>query len=140
DPELTGMLVEALASSRASSMDPQALFKALSASHPSRFGSLAIGPAAKSKKEWLTTIRACLDAGHARCGMFEKIDSSAEEAESAADGRWFYVSERDDDRERASVVGAIYEPRQKRSETKKYKQYYWKPLDKISKWDPEDEL
>jgi len=94
--------------------------------------------------------------------MFEKIDSSAEVSplsaarhrkrnvaaraaavarnEAAADGRWFYVSEQDDDRERASVVGAIYEPRQKRSETKKYKQYYWKPLDKISKWDPEDEL
>ena len=28
----------------------------------------------------------------------------------------------------------------KRNETKKYKQYYWRPLDKISKWDSEDAL
>jgi hypothetical protein len=29
---------------------------------------------------------------------------------------------------------------EKRSETKKYKQYYWRPLDKISKWDSEDAI
>jgi hypothetical protein len=28
----------------------------------------------------------------------------------------------------------------KRSVTKQYKQYYWRPLEKISKWDAEDDL
>ena len=28
----------------------------------------------------------------------------------------------------------------KRSETKKAKHYYWRPLPKISRWDAEDEL
>ena len=28
----------------------------------------------------------------------------------------------------------------KRSETKKYKQYYYAPLARINKWDPEDAL
>jgi len=50
------------------------------------------------------------------------------------------VPELDEDQERAALIKAMMPRPAKRSETKKYKQYYWRPLDKISRWDPEDEL
>lgn len=128
---LTGMLIEALATSRATSMDSAALHLVLTEAHP----YLA---AERSKEELLVDIAAVLEAGRARCGMFEKVDSSGERSRhKELESRWFYVPERDEDRERASLMGAIM-PRQKRNETKKYKQYYYRPLDKMSRWDPED--
>lgn len=85
-------------------------------------------------------ITAVLEGGRARCGMFEKVDSSYEKSRhKVLDNRWFYVAERDEDSERAALIIALM-PRQKRKETKKYKQYYYRPLDKISRWDPEDAL
>lgn len=83
-------------------------------------------------------IAAVLEGGRARCGMFEKVDGSGERLRhKLLESRWFYVPERDEDPERASLISSIM-PRQKRNETKKYKQYYYRPLDKISRWDPED--
>ena len=38
------------------------------------------------------------------------------------------------------VVRSMMRRPGKRSETKKAKQYYWRPLPKISRWDAEDEL
>ncbi|KAH7888958.1 hypothetical protein F5I97DRAFT_1804314 [Phlebopus sp. FC_14] len=129
--ELTGMLVEALATSRASSMDPSALYLTLTRTHPNVKSE-------HPKKEFLKLISTVLEAGRRRCGMFEKVDSSGEASRhQPIDGRWFYIPERDEDQERASLISAIM-PRQKRSETKKYKQYYYRPLDKISRWDSED--
>lgn len=128
---LTGMLIEALATSRATSMDSAALHLVLTQAHP----YLAVE---RTKEELLIDIAAVLEAGRARCGMFEKVDSSGERSRhKALESRWFYVPDRDEDPERASLIGAIM-PRQKRNETKKYKQYYYRPLDKISRWDPED--
>jgi hypothetical protein len=128
---LTGMLVEALATSRATSMDSSALYLALTHTHPYLKSE-------RPKKEFLALIASVLEAGRARCGMFEKVDSSGEVSRhKALESRWFYVPERDEDGERASLISAIM-PRQKRNETKKYKQYYYRPLDKISRWDPED--
>ncbi|KAH7928922.1 hypothetical protein BV22DRAFT_974171, partial [Leucogyrophana mollusca] len=121
--ELTGMLIEALATSRASSLTPTALYSAITQSHPH------LKNEERGKKEWLKLISDVLESG----GMFEKVDSSGENGEA----RWFYVPERDEDRERAGLISALM-PRQKRSETKKYKQYYYRPLDRISRWDPED--
>lgn len=130
---LTGMLIEAFATSRATSMDSAALYLVLTQVHP----YLATE---RSREELLVDIAAVLEAGRARCGMFEKVDSSGERSRhKVLESRWFYVPERDEDRERASLIRAIM-PRQKRNETKKYKQYYYRPLDKISKWDPEDAL
>ena len=56
------------------------------------------------------------------------------------EAQWFYVPERDPDQERASLIKMMFPRLAKRSETKKAKQYYWRPLPKISRWDPEDEL
>ncbi|KAF8843054.1 hypothetical protein BDN67DRAFT_988805 [Paxillus ammoniavirescens] len=125
------MLVEALATSRATSMDSSALYLALTHTHPHLKSE-------RPKKDFLTLIASVLEAGRARCGIFEKVDSSGEVSQyKALESRWFYVPERDEDSERASLISAIM-PRQKRNETKKYKQYYYRPLDKISRWDPED--
>lgn len=128
---LTGMLIEAFATSRATSMDSAVLYLVIAQAHP----YLA---AERPKQELLMDITAVLEAGRVRCGMFEKVDSSGERTRhKALESRWFYIPERDEDEERASLISAIM-PRQKRNETKKYKQYYYRPLDKISRWDPED--
>jgi hypothetical protein len=50
------------------------------------------------------------------------------------------VPERDQDQERAVLIRSMMPRPAKRSETKKFKQYYYRPLGKISRWDPEDEL
>ncbi|KAI6037541.1 hypothetical protein EDC04DRAFT_2701922, partial [Pisolithus marmoratus] len=129
--EITGILVEAFATSRATSMDTAVLYLVLTRAHPelkTRY----------SKTEFLRLIGSVLEAGRARCGMFEMVESSGD-ANDEGHGRWFYVPRKDEDQERASLVSALM-PRQKRSETMKYKRYYWKPLDRISRWDPEDAL
>jgi len=136
--ELTGMLVEALATSRATSMDTAALYLALTRAHPAL-------KTERPRKDLLKHIGTVLEDGRARCGMFERVQSSGEVAcedggdEGNGHGRWFYVPERDEDKERAGLISTLA-PRQKRSETKKYKQYYWRPLDRISRWDAEDAL
>ena len=83
-------------------------------------------------------IAVVLEGGRTQCGMFEKVEGSGETCRhKALESRWFYVPEKDEDPERASLISAIM-PRQKRNETKKYKQYYYRPLDKMTRWDPED--
>ena len=56
------------------------------------------------------------------------------------DARLVILPERDSDKERAALVRSMMRGPGKRSETMKYKQYYWKPLAKISRWDREDDL
>jgi len=56
------------------------------------------------------------------------------------EARWFYVPENDCDQERATLIKSMMLRPGKRNVTKKYKQYYFQPLDKISRWDPEDDL
>lgn len=128
--ELTGMLVEALATSRASSMDPLALHTAITQTHPHL-------KTKHNKKEWLDLIPAMLEVGRERCGMFEKVQSSG--TDGAKQARWFYVSERDEDRERAELLQELM-PKQKRNETKKFKKYYYAPLQKVSRWESEDAI
>ncbi|KAG2154459.1 uncharacterized protein EDB93DRAFT_1132425 [Suillus bovinus] len=128
--EITGMLVEALATSRASSMDPLALHTAITQTHPHL-------KTKHNKKEWLNLIPAILEAGRERCGMFEKVQSSG--TDGAKQARWFYVSDRDEDRERAGLLEELM-PKQKRNETKKFKKYYYPPLQKVSRWDSEDAI
>ena len=65
---------------------------------------------------------------------------SQDNANCPLEAQWFYAPELDEDQERATLIKAMIPCSAKRSETKKYKQYYWRPLDKISRWDPEDEL
>ena len=65
---------------------------------------------------------------------------SQDNANHPLEAQWFYVPERDEDQERATLIKSMKPRPAKRSETKKYKQYYWRPLDKISRPDREDEL
>ena len=64
----------------------------------------------------------------------------ATDHELALEARWFYDPDRDEDGERAMLVRSMMRRPGKRSETMKYKQYYWKPLAKITRWDREDDL
>jgi len=63
-----------------------------------------------------------------------------QENKSWTEPKWYYVPEQDPDQERAGLLKMIMPRAPKRRTTMKYKQYYWKPLDKISKWDDEDAL
>lgn len=63
-----------------------------------------------------------------------------DDSDRPMEARWFYNPERDEDQERAALVRSLMPRPGKRSETKKYKQYYYQPLGKISRWDPEDAL
>ncbi|EGO00427.1 hypothetical protein SERLA73DRAFT_160295 [Serpula lacrymans var. lacrymans S7.3] len=133
--ELTGMLVECLGTSRASSMAPSALYTTLIRSHP------ALKTVERTKREWITLISSVLEEVGERCGMFGRVESSGkDEKDRPLEARWFYVPEKDEDQERAVVITSLMPRPAKRSETKKYKQYYYRPLDKISRWDPEDAI
>ena len=63
-----------------------------------------------------------------------------DDSDRALVAKWFYVPENDADQERATLISSMMPRAAKRTETKKYKQYYYQPLDKISRWDPEDDL
>ncbi|KAI0075648.1 hypothetical protein K474DRAFT_1599429, partial [Panus rudis PR-1116 ss-1] len=134
--ELEGMLIECFATSRASSITPSTLWTLVAERKPGlkdTNDSVTLG-----RKEWLWVIECLLERGRMRCGMFGKIESSFKKP--ALEAQWFYDPERDSDKDRATVIRSLMPRPGKRSVTKQYKQYYWKPLGKISKWDPEDEL
>jgi len=74
-------------------------------------------------------------------GVFGKVQRNGkDESDPPLEAQWFYVPERDQDQERAQLIRSMMPRPAKRTETKKYKQYYYRPLEKISRWDPEDEL
>ncbi|KAG6831910.1 hypothetical protein H0H87_003408 [Tephrocybe sp. NHM501043] len=131
--EILGMLIETMATSRASSMPASSLYKSALLTRPSLSSQ-------RSEPEWLVAIESTLHHGEAR-GVFGKVESSfKDEAGRPLEAQWFYVPEGDEDQERAALVRSMMPRAGKRSETKKYKQYYWRPLAKISRWDPEDDL
>ncbi|RDX41106.1 hypothetical protein OH76DRAFT_1321090, partial [Lentinus brumalis] len=138
--ELEGMLIETLGTARASSMATSALYSAVMAAQPA-LREMALpgrGAEAASRRAWVPAIEGVLEAGWARCGVFGKVDAT--DHELALEARWFYDPDRDDDAERANVIRSMMRRPGKRSETKKAKHYYWRPLPKISRWDGEDEL
>ncbi|KAI0355794.1 hypothetical protein OH77DRAFT_1402621, partial [Trametes cingulata] len=137
--ELEGMLIETLATARASSLATSALYGALMAARPAlREMALPADADAASRRAWVPALEGVLEAGWRRSGVFGKVDTGDQEL--ALEARWFYDPERDEDAERAALVRSMMRRPGKRSETKKAKQYYWRPLPKISRWDPEDEL
>ncbi|KAI0779234.1 hypothetical protein C8Q74DRAFT_1198406, partial [Fomes fomentarius] len=143
--ELEGMLIETLATARASSLATGALYGALVAARPA-LGEMAL-PVLRSamgeKAAWVGVIECVLEAGCRRCGVFGKVVNQGTDLadhELRLEARWFYDPDRDEDRERAAVVSSMMRRPGKRSETKKAKRYYWRPLPKISRWDDEDEL
>ncbi|KAI0646010.1 hypothetical protein C8Q79DRAFT_927083 [Trametes meyenii] len=186
--ELEGMLIETLATARASSLATSTLYSTLMAARPALRGMalpMRVGaeveptptpapPAQedvpKDEKEqelkegagkkkrgksaradadavgrgaWVPALESVLEAGWRRCGVFGKVvncGTDTGDQELALEARWFYDPDRDEDRDRAALVRTMMRRPGKRSETKKAKQYYWRPLPKISRWDPEDEL
>ncbi|TBU44541.1 hypothetical protein BD309DRAFT_990209 [Dichomitus squalens] len=168
-PELEGMLVETLATARASSLATSALYGALMAARPA-LRDMALptlkdavaadeddqekdreatgkGRGAKadaaSRRAWVPAIEAILEAGWRRCGVFGKVVNSGTDLANhslSLEARWFYDPDQDADADRATLVRSMMRRPGKRSETKKAKQYYWRPLPKISRWDAEDEL
>ncbi|KII92510.1 hypothetical protein PLICRDRAFT_474294 [Plicaturopsis crispa FD-325 SS-3] len=132
-PELLGLLIETFATSRASSLPASSLYKSLIQSRPAL-------KAVRSRDKWLRVISGVLEDGRARSGVFDKVESKGTDGDNKLEAQWFYVPEQDEDQERAALIRSIMPRAGKRSETKKSKQYYWRPLDKISRWDPEDDL
>ena len=76
-PEMQGMLIETLATSRASSMPPSSLYTALMASRPAlkEYQSCA-HEGAMERKEWIRVIEDVLEAGCASSGVFDKVEST----------------------------------------------------------------
>ncbi|KAJ7293609.1 hypothetical protein C8J57DRAFT_1041890 [Mycena rebaudengoi] len=137
DPELCGMLIECMATSRASSLPMSTLYKSLMQSYPSLKSRGTEG-------ECLDILERVLENGtvaNGGSGVFGKVQSSGhDDSDRPLEAQWFYVPERDQDQERAVLIRSMMPRPAKRSETKKFKQYYYRPLGKISRWDPEDEL
>ncbi|KZT65376.1 hypothetical protein DAEQUDRAFT_676979 [Daedalea quercina L-15889] len=140
--EMQGMLIETLATSRASSMPPSSLYTALMSSRPAlKEYQSTRHEGLMEKKEWMGVIEDVLEAGWSSSGVFGKVESTIKDAaDHQLESQWFYVPEKDEDEERASLIRSMMPRPGKRSETKKSKQYYWRPLGKISRWDPEDDL
>lgn len=194
-PELEGMLIETLATSRATSLSVSALWDALLRTRPAlkTMGRRAPSPSLQdsdeavdsdadvrseadcsplNKREWLQLLTYILAANHLSSGVFGRVESSASDSDSrsrkkkcllatwsnstesvpeatlqeisrsksAQRAQWFYIPEKDVDQDRANLVRSMMRGPGKRSETMKYKRYYWKPLGKISRWDREDDL
>ncbi|CAK5280236.1 unnamed protein product [Mycena citricolor] len=137
DPELTGMLIESMATSRASSLPMSSLFKITMQSYPS-FKSRG------TEEQCLEMMERALEAGTLEAGgsgLFDKVERDpSDESESRHDSLWYYQPERDPDQDRAQLIKSMMPRPAKRAETKKHKQYYYRPLEKISKWDSEDAL
>lgn len=134
--EIVGMLIETMATSRASSLAVSSLYKSVMQSRPSL-------KTQRSEKEWMGVFKRVLNifSGGGMGGVFGKVESSGkDDSGRSLEAQWFYVPEMDEDQERATLIRSMMPRPAKRSETKKYKQYYWRPLDKISRWDPEDDL
>lgn len=195
--ELEGMVIETLATARATSMSCEAIWRALMSGRPGLKGKLRrccvpsvqgegetetgateqkgeerIEERPMGKQDWLQLLTHILTTGHAVTGLFGRVESSASDSDTplsphasplkasahphhllapmrprkkltfkaAIRAQWYYVPERDTDGERAALVKSMMRGPGKRSETMKYKQYYWKPLGKITRWDREDDL
>ncbi|KAJ7783825.1 hypothetical protein DFH07DRAFT_789254 [Mycena maculata] len=137
DPELCGMLIECMATSRASSLPMSTLYKTVMQSYPSL-------KSRGTDRECLEVMERVLESGTVAgggTGIFGKVQSSTkDDSDPPLEAQWFYVPERDQDQDRAQLIRSMMPRPAKRAETKRYKQYYYRPLEKISRWDPEDEL
>ncbi|KAF9526560.1 hypothetical protein CPB83DRAFT_896064 [Crepidotus variabilis] len=133
---MCGLVIETMATTRASSLPVSSICKLVMRSQPSLKSQ-------RTEPEWLRVFERVLRDGEVTrgCGVFGKVDSSGKDnSDRPLEAQWFYVPERDEDQERATLIKSMMPRPGKRTETMKYKQYYWRPLGKISKWDAEDEL
>ncbi|KAF8513136.1 hypothetical protein BU17DRAFT_53430 [Hysterangium stoloniferum] len=127
DLPMTGFLVETLALSRASAMGAPELLRAVLKSQPQLSES-------RSEIEWLVLVRRILE----RVTMFGRIERKGlDAADRPLEDQWFYIPEYDKELGRAELLTGIMP--KKRTVTKRSKQYYFEPVSKISRWDPEDD-
>ncbi|KAK2460191.1 hypothetical protein APHAL10511_007782 [Amanita phalloides] len=134
DEEIRGMLIESMALSRASSHPVSVLCKSVMQARPAM-------KAERGEKEWMSVFLRVLEGGVAGrgSGLFGKVESSGKDDRGRPlEPQWFYVPEMDEDQERAALIKSMMPRPGKRNETKKYKQYYYRPLHKLSRWDLED--
>lgn len=73
--EMQGMLIEALATSRASSLPASALYTSMTSSHPVLKDALNGSGTVMSKKEWISVVEDALEEGSRASGVFGKVDS-----------------------------------------------------------------
>ncbi|EEB94734.1 hypothetical protein MPER_06405, partial [Moniliophthora perniciosa FA553] len=132
DAELVGLIIETMAQSRAL----KGLIVHLSDADMD--GEDGEEKRSFGEKEWSLELLRVMELGMERSGMYGKVESSGKDAEHLLEAQWFYVPERDEDQERATLIKSIMPQPAKRNETKKYKQYYWKPLGKTLRWDAVD--
>lgn len=134
DDEARGLLIQSMAASRASSQTLTVLRRAVLEACPHLLEKQA-------EDAWHAEFAGVLERGAQEGGLFGKVESSYQgDGSRAMEAQWFYVPERDPDQERAGLMKMMFPRLAKRSETKKYKQYYYAPLARINKWDPEDAL
>ncbi|KAL5528386.1 hypothetical protein ACEPAF_7522 [Sanghuangporus sanghuang] len=126
--EMCGCLIQTMALSRASSMPASSLVREVLRENPHLANQ-------RSKSDWFGVASVVLESND----VFGRIDRVGFDADDKPlEAQWFYIPENDPDCDRASLLREMMP--KKRNETKKYKQYFFKPLGKISRWDPEDAL
>ncbi|KAJ3935039.1 MAG: hypothetical protein NXY57DRAFT_958505 [Lentinula lateritia] len=83
---------------------------------------------------WVSEFERVMTESADRYGMFGMVESSfrneSRNLPLPFSSRFFYVPDCDPDVERAQLIRLTMPGSGKRSETKKYKQYYWKPVGK----------
>ncbi|KAL5485163.1 hypothetical protein ACEPAI_7805 [Sanghuangporus weigelae] len=126
--EMCGCLIQTMALSRASSMPASSLVREVLRENPHLANQ-------RSKSDWLGVASVVLESND----VFGRINRMGFDADDKPlEAQWFYIPENDPDQDRASLLREMMP--KKRNETKKHKQYFFKPLGKISRWDPEDAL
>lgn len=143
---MTGFLVETLALSRASAMAAPELLRAVLKSQPHLMEE-------RSEDRWSALVRCILE----QVPMFGRIERRGtvcifanssilgtywnpfrqDAADRPLEDQWFYIPENDEENGRAELLKGLMP--NKRSVTKRSKQYYFEPVQKLSRWDPEDD-
>ncbi|KZT43555.1 hypothetical protein SISSUDRAFT_1057560 [Sistotremastrum suecicum HHB10207 ss-3] len=128
--ELEGHLISTLALSRTSSMAPSSLLRSILEAQPHM---LRI----QSKKEWLPHVKEVLERGCGEKCVFGRIRRTGTDAASRKlEDQYYYAAEYDPDPSRAELLQGLMP--KKRAVTKHHLQYYYEPVGKGSRWDPED--
>lgn len=167
--ELQGMLIESFAISRATSLPPSALYRSIADTHTTltsesgrtmkKWIEVIEGALEDGRRECgvfgkvESSFKVCflflrffvfcfvfsVYISHQLADLITRYLTLQDDSNRALEAKWFYVPENDTDQDRATLISSMMPRAAKRTETKKYKQYYYQPLDKISRWDPEDD-
>lgn len=132
--EMRGFLIQAMGLSRASSMPASSLLREVLREQPQLAHQ-------RTKGEWLSLIEDTL-AYAPGCTVFGRIDRSGmDAADKPLEAQWFYIPEMDEDQDRAALLQDMM-PKKKRTakdSSIRSKQYYYRPLGKMSRWDAEED-